>query len=282
MQVFRWCSGADNISVAELKSECGNTGHIIVNFLKSKDGVLVLGDVLQSITLLNYDSENSKLEEVARDFSSNYMRGIEVVDINTFIGADDNANIFFVRRDSSVEKTADTGRLDLCGEFHVGDLINVFQCGSLSNRPQELEASRESKDRLDGCVPSGSSILFGTVSGAIGTVLSIDATSYRLFAALQKCIQTVIYSIGGLPHSDWRNFSNDKRFGSQKNVVDGDLIEQFLELTSAEKTRVVALLNDELCSGTVPGVISAAAGGDGGVVTLDMVNNRIQEMARCH
>ena len=41
--------------------------------------------------------------------------------------------------------------------------------------------------------------------------------------------------VGGLSHSEWRSFENERRIGTgrpeeQRLFVDGDLIEQFLEL----------------------------------------------------
>jgi DNA damage-binding protein 1 len=290
LQVFRWVDGSDHISVPELKSECGHHGHLLALLLKSRGDVLALGDILQSITMLKFDEEASKLEEVARDFTCNYMRAIEIMDDNVFVGAEDNENIFFVRRDTGPSST-DSGRLELSGEFHVGETINVFQHGTLSNRPAEQSpgGSAAAPDGIpadgekveSGSLSASQSVLFGTVSGAIGTILSIDETTYTLFRALQKCIQSVVHSVGGLPHTDWRNFANDKKFGSQTNTVDGDLIEMFLELTPAEMNRVVSLLNDELCS-AVPVGSAGAAAVDPGVVTVEAIRTRIEAVSRCH
>lgn len=275
LQVFKWTDGADNISVPELKSECGHHGHLLALLLKARGDVLALGDILQSITMINFNEESSKLEEIARDFTCNYMRAIEILDNNTFIGAEDNENLFFVHRDLS-GKSVDSGRLEVCGEFHVGELVNTFQHGTLSNRPVEQSAGQTSEGEEPLVLFTGStqqSVLFGTVSGAIGTILGIDESTYNLFRSLQKCIQTVVHSVGGLPHADWRNFANDKKYGTQSNSVDGDLVEMFLELTPAEMSRVVSLLKDDLCTGAVDCLED---------ITVETIRSHIEEISRCH
>lgn len=282
LQLFKWNDGSDNISMPELKSECGHHGHLLAVLLKSRGDILALGDILQSITMLRFNEESAKLEEIARDFSCNYMRSIEIIDENTFVAAEDNENIFFAHRDAS-SKASESGRLEICGEFHVGELINVFQHGTLSNRPLVdgnalVAGSSDDQHPLVNFTGSkNQSILFGTVSGTIGTILSIDESTYNLFQVLQKYIQTVVHGVGGLPHNDWRNFSNEKKYGGQNNTIDGDLIELFLELTPSEMKRVTSLLNDELLSsGTSSGLT------DSGVITVDVIRSRIEEISRCH
>lgn len=279
LQVFKWADGSNNISIPELKSECGHHGHLLALLLKSRGDVLVMGDILQSITLISFNDDSSKLEEVARDFTCNYMRAIEIVDDNTFVGAEDNGNLFFVHRDPA-SKASESGRLEISGEFHLGELVNAFKHGTLSNRPAE-QLPNIDKSGIQPVVNfTGSthqSILFGTVSGAIGTILSIDESAYIIFRALMKCIQSVVHSVGGLPHADWRNFANDKKYGTQSNTIDGDLVELFLELTPAEMSKVTALLNDELC-----GTASMSTSDSAGLISVEALRTRIEDISRCH
>lgn len=45
-------------------------------------------------------------------------------------------------------------------------------------------------------------------------------------------MRKVIQGVGGLDHSDWRAFTSEQSFKTHPahNFIDGDLIEQFLEL----------------------------------------------------
>ena len=52
---------------------------------------------------------------------------------------------------------------------------------------------------------------------------------------MQEALRKVVKGVGGLSHSEWRSFENERRIGTgrpeeQRLFVDGDLIEQFLEL----------------------------------------------------
>ena len=271
LQVFKWVEKTGHIDRPELISVCGHHGHLLALMLKSTGNTLALGDILQSVTMIEFDTEKTKLVEVARDFTCNYMRAIEIIGDSTFVGAEDNCNIFFLHHDAHGK---DSSRLDICGEFHVGEAINVFQHGTLSNRPMEQSSTDdESADHLKLTGSVNQSVLFGTVSGAIGTILGIKQETYIIFEALQKCIQNVVHSVGGLPHSDWRNFANEKRYGGQTNTIDGDLIETFLELNPAEMSKIVSLLNDQL---------AANPSYETGMVTVDMLRSRIEEISRCH
>lgn len=43
-------------------------------------------------------------------------------------------------------------------------------------------------------------------------------------------MRKVVKGVGGFDHAQWRAFSNVQRTEPAKNFVDGDLIEQFLDL----------------------------------------------------
>ena len=51
-------------------------------------------------------------------------------------------------------------------------------------------------------------------------------------SSLQASMRQVVLGVGGLDHSEWRAFTNEHSFRSSPahNFIDGDLVEQFLEL----------------------------------------------------
>jgi CPSF A subunit region len=61
---------------------------------------------------------------------------------------------------SSAAADEDRQQMQECGQFHLGDMINVFRHGSLTMQ-HVFETS----------VPTQGCILFGTVNGAIGTYI---------------------------------------------------------------------------------------------------------------
>ena len=297
-----------------LQYECGHSGHILTLYLKAHGDYVLVGDLLRSVTLLQYKctDRESSLEEVSRDFNSNYMRAVEVMgDDEHFMGADDNGNIFTLQRQADAATDEMRSKMEPQGIFHLGDAINVFCRGSLNSQPAEQEGtgavvaapSSSSKatttptkaaNGLSAVAGPGSvSILFGTVSGAIGTIITLSQESYTFFNALEKAIKVVVAPEGGLSHDDWRSFYNERRSNPQRNMVDGDLVEQFLDLDRQTSEQVVRQMNDDLAtisansSGAFIGSSSslhAVLSGEGTTkpLTVEECARRVEDMARLH
>lgn len=303
----------------ELQNECSHQGHIMALYLKAQGEYLLVGDLVRSVSLLKYRVAENTLEEVARDFNSNYMRAIEIVTSPSttiatteegendyfFLGSDDHANLFALRRLSSSSSSSQSHRpatgttsstanantaseeeqmkLEVRGEYHVGDYINVFARGTLVIAPIDaLDAvgakettTNSSISTADPVINTATStpiasaaaldifdhnyrsvtgypiseqgaVMFGTISGALGTLLTLSETSYRFFQAVEKSMKTIVSPIGGLPHDDWRCFQNEMRTATQRNIIDGDLVEMFLDLNKDQLEVVSKEIVEEL------------------------------------
>lgn len=303
-----------------LHYECGHHGHILVLYLKARGDLILVGDLLRSVTLLLYKSSEGTLEEVSRDYHSNYMRAVEVMgDDEHFLGADDNGNIFTVRRQLDAATDELRSKMECQGAFHLGDNINVFSRGSLNSQPAEQEGavnsvtSATSKAATSSASPlkanggggggglaavagAGSvSILFGTISGAIGTIITLNLESYTFFSALERALKVVIAPEGGLSHDDWRTFYNERRINPQRNMVDGDLVEQFLDLDRETLDLVVRQMNGDLATTSANSTttssfigstssLHAVLSGEGTpkALTVEECTRRVEDMARLH
>lgn len=115
------------------------------------------------------------------------------------------------------------------GQFHLGDMVNVFRHGSLV-----MQNLGESSTPTQGCV------LFGTVSGAIGLVTQIPFAFYEFLRNLEEKLTSVIKSVGKIEHNFWRSFKTDLKIEQCEGFIDGDLIESFLDLNH-EKMAEVAM-----------------------------------------
>lgn len=115
------------------------------------------------------------------------------------------------------------------GQFHLGDMVNVFRHGSLV-----MQNLGESSTPTQGCV------LFGTVSGAIGLVTQIPFAFYEFLRNLEDKLTSVIKSVGKIEHNFWRSFKTDLKIEQCEGFIDGDLIESFLDL-SHDKMAEVAM-----------------------------------------
>jgi len=132
--------------------------------------------------------------------------------------------------DSDAATDEERGKLEVVGEYHLGEFINRFRHGSLVMRNPEGQT-----------VPT---LLFGTVNGSVGVLASLNQEQYTFFSKLQNALSQVIKGVGGLRHDNWRSFSSERKTVEAKNFIDGDLIESFLDLKREKMEEVCKLLGD--------------------------------------
>jgi DNA damage-binding protein 1 len=305
LQIFRLISSVGN-SNSELDLECEHPGHMLALYIKTYGDLILLGDVLHSVSLLQYHHQTCKVEIIARDFNAHSMRGVSFVDEERYLCTEDYGNIIYLSRNLDPDNDEDNEQLIEEGEFHLGDYVNVFVKGSLISQPTEnvitLEKSQrqlsqmfvsEIGDSTTTPNKNDASILFGTTSGAIGICINIDKDEFRFFSTLENCINNNITPIGGLSHHEWRNFHNEHRVGHRRKCIDGELVEKFLVLDVKDKENIIHNLNDQLGLtnqvlplGTVPmSVSSAALSSDAptrSLYTVDEVEARLELMQQRH
>ena len=81
----------------ELQLSCSHHGHIMALYVCVRGDFIVVGDLMKSLSLLIYKQEEEQIVERARDYNSNWMSAVEILDDDTFIGAENSFNIFTVR-----------------------------------------------------------------------------------------------------------------------------------------------------------------------------------------
>ena len=81
---------------------------------------------MKSIYLLMYKAEENVIELRARDFHSNFMTAVTILDDDTYLGAENSYNLFTVRKNSDVAADEDRNRLEVqfawhtfCSLFHL-------------------------------------------------------------------------------------------------------------------------------------------------------------------
>ncbi|KAF5292358.1 hypothetical protein FQA39_LY03392 [Lamprigera yunnana] len=253
VRLFEWTAEK------ELRLECSHFNNIISLYLKTKGDFVLVGDLMRSMTLLQYKTMEGSFEEIARDYNPNWMTAVEILDDDVFLGAENSFNIFVCQKDSAA--TTDEERLQMqeVGQFHVGDMINVIRHGSLV-----MQNLGETSTPTSGCV------LFGTVGGAIGLVTQISSEFFDFLSDVQTRLSTVIKSVGRIEHSVWRSFHTDIKTEPCEGFIDGDLVETFLDL-SADKMREV-----------VDGLQFVGDGGMKQECTADDLIKMVEDLTRIH
>lgn len=65
---------------------------------------ILVGDLMRSITLLQHKQMEGSFEEIARDYEPKWMTSVEIIDDDTFLGAENNFNLFVCQKDRFVGK----------------------------------------------------------------------------------------------------------------------------------------------------------------------------------
>ena len=211
---------------------------------------ILIGDLMKSLSLYQCSLSGGSIVELARDYNSHWMTSVAFLDDDTYLGAENSHNLFVARKNADAATDDDRGRLEVVGEFHLGEFVNRFRRGSLAMHVAEA-----------GSAPLPT-LLYGTVNGVIGLIASLPPDDFNLLTKVQAELARVIKGVGSFSHKEWRAFSNDRKTCDASQIIDGDLIEAFLALKPAEQQQV--------CDGLPPGM------------TVEELTKRIEELTRLH
>ncbi|XP_055373755.1 DNA damage-binding protein 1 [Condylostylus longicornis] len=242
----------------ELRMECNIQSNITALYLKSKGDFILVGDLMRSMTLLQHKQMEGIFVEIARDCDPKWMRAIEILDDDTFLGSETFSNLFVCQKDSAATTDEERQLLPEVARFHLGDVVNVFRHGSLV-----MQNVGERSTPNQGCV------LYGTVNGAIGIVTQIPQDFYDFLHALEERLAHTIKSVGKIEHSFWRSFYTNQKIEVCEGFIDGDLIESFLDLTRNKM------------SDTVKG-LEMTVNGTKQEVTVEDVIKVVEDLTRIH
>ena len=67
----------------ELRLECSHFNNIIALHMKTSGDFILVGDLVRSMTLLQYKTMEGSFEEIARDYCPNWMSAVEILDDDT-------------------------------------------------------------------------------------------------------------------------------------------------------------------------------------------------------
>lgn len=94
IRLFEWTPMHD------LHNECTYFNSVVSLFIKTKGDFVIVGDVLRSITLLIYKPLGGNFDRIATDLDTAWLSSIDMIDDDTFIGSDNNFNLFTVQKDT--------------------------------------------------------------------------------------------------------------------------------------------------------------------------------------
>ncbi|KAK6052443.1 CPSF A subunit region [Cooperia oncophora] len=233
VRLFEWTAEK------ELRLECSHFNYITALFIKVKGDQVLVGDLMRSMTILNYKAVESTFEEVAKDYRGMWMSAVEFIDAETALGAEAGHNLFTCEIDRGADNADEKRRLAEAGMFYLGEMVNVFQRGSLVS------------SHVDNPLPIEKPILYGTVDGTIGLIVQLPEKYFRFFSDVEKGVAKETDNCMRIEHAVYRQFTSEKLVDKAVGFIDGDLVESLLDMP--RETAAAALAGIQRPDGAVEG-----------------------------
>eukprot|EP00571_Detonula_confervacea_P013192 CAMPEP_0172297872 /NCGR_PEP_ID=MMETSP1058-20130122/741_1 /TAXON_ID=83371 /ORGANISM="Detonula confervacea, Strain CCMP 353" /LENGTH=1677 /DNA_ID=CAMNT_0013007075 /DNA_START=54 /DNA_END=5084 /DNA_ORIENTATION=- len=250
----------------------GHHGHLISLSVKSlvnsdkslqkkrheKKQLAIVGDLMRSIALVEYYPKHQVIEELARDYNSNFCTEIAMLTNNIYMGSEGHNNLFVLQYNPNATSEQARVRLDTVGQYHLGESVNKMIGGSLimpsnngtgssvgatasSGKEVSDKTSFEGNRKIN--ITIGSQTLYGTVDGTIGSVLGLGGKTFAFLSALQRAMDAIVRPVGDLSHGLYRAWQQEQKKHGVCGFIDGDWIETFLDLNRPTMERVVKEMN---------------------------------------
>lgn len=206
--------------------------YILSIYLKSRGSLVLLGDMMRSLTLYSLKGDLSGMSEIAKDYNPRWPTAIEFIDDNTFIGCDQYSNLFVLNRDLTSESESKRACLQAGGFFHLGEMVNVIRHGSLDTHSSAEYIGHVSSDEGElSFADVKGELLLGSTGGSISIISPLSEAQFMFLIKLEKVLEKHVFGYGNFSHETWRSVSNSfDRFKSPQaltpatNFIDGDFI----------------------------------------------------------
>ncbi|KAK1578692.1 hypothetical protein Q3G72_032416 [Acer saccharum] len=202
---------------------------------------IAVGDCRDGILFYSYHEDSRKLEQIYCDPSQRLVADCILMDVDTAVVSDRKGSIAVLSCSDRLEDNASPEcNLTVSCAYHMGEIAMSIRKGSFIYK---LPAD----DVLGGCDSLSanvdslhSTIIASTLLGSIVIFIPISREEYELLEAVQTrlVVHPLTAPILGNDHNEFR--SRENPVGSPK-MLDGDMLAQFLELTSMQQEDVLSL-----------------------------------------
>ncbi|CDI80757.1 Splicing factor 3B subunit 3, related, partial [Eimeria acervulina] len=202
-------------------------------FLRVSGDRIFAGDMCESIHVLKYNAAANLFHVLCDDTGPRWLTRGEVLDYHTIVAADKFDSLFIERvpsearqdevgdvtglklRGDTAYMTDSCHKLDTVLQFHVGETVTGLRRAALSGGTTEA-------------------ILYATILGTVGAMVPfLTKEELDFFHHLEMVMRTEAPPLAGRDHLMFRSY-----YHPLKNVVDGDLCEQFSSLSPEVQTRI--------------------------------------------
>mmetsp|Transcript_26465 Transcript_26465/g.39327 ORF Transcript_26465/g.39327 Transcript_26465/m.39327 type:complete len:1065 (-) Transcript_26465:79-3273(-) len=195
-----------------------------------------VGDMLQSMQFVRYDSTANRLVLVANDRTPRPITCQELLDLNTVAVGDKFGNVSVLRLPRGADAAAvdtsgtralwdssredSTPKLETLCHYHIGEVVTGMTRASLVAGGAE-------------------SLIYVTVTGRIGALVPFASRDdVDFYTRLEGCLRTDASRPTGREPQAYRSY-----YAPVKHVVDGDLCENYGKLTHDEQKKIAERLD---------------------------------------
>ena len=84
---------------------------------------------MKGTSLLEWDSKKNRLSEVARNYKTQWVTAVALLDRETVVSADAEGNVLVQEWEVNGVTAGDQRKLQVTGEMRIGEMVNRFRRG---------------------------------------------------------------------------------------------------------------------------------------------------------
>lgn len=93
------------------------------------ENIIAVGDMMKGTSLLEWDSKKNRLSEVARNYKTQWVTAVALLDRETVVSADAEGNVLVQEWEVNGVTAGDQRKLQVTGEMRIGEMVNRFRRG---------------------------------------------------------------------------------------------------------------------------------------------------------
>ncbi|KAK4762165.1 hypothetical protein SAY87_030049 [Trapa incisa] len=209
----------------------------MITSLRSFSSRIAVGDCRDGILFYSYREDARKLEHDYCDPSQRLVADCTLMDINTAVVSDRKGSIAVLScPDRAEDNASPESNLTLSCSYYMGEIAMSIKKGSLT-----YKLPSEDDPRASVIMNSTQNVIIATtLLGSIIILIPISREEYQLLQAVQAklAIHPLTCPVLGNDHSEFRSREN---MVATPKMLDGDMLGQFLELTSMQQEAILSL-----------------------------------------
>ncbi|KAI9146233.1 CPSF A subunit region-domain-containing protein [Paraphysoderma sedebokerense] len=213
--------------------------NLMVNSIATARNFILAGDLYKSASFLAFQEDPPKLQLLGKDYYPLHVTSVDYIIDGpnvSFVLGDEDGNIHLLAYAPYNVQSVSGNKLLRKGDFHIGPNVTTFL------RMHMNEANPIKLDAAVGNTESTPAKLqhlcyYGTTDGSLNLIMPVTEKIYKRLILLYNKMVPGIQHHAGLNPKSFRVPQNSLRLynNPQKTILDGDLIYQFLDLSSVNQ-----------------------------------------------